>query len=71
MKKLLYFAQKLSISPIFSKTPFSYKSDFGRYHPCPIYEAFTIQLTTNTVIQVTPGGEGRLYRLAEKKGCAL
>ena len=34
MKNILYCHQKWSISPILSKIPFSYISDFGRYHPC-------------------------------------
>ena len=41
MKNILYFHQKWSISPILSKIPFSYISDFGRYHPwTTIYTTF-------------------------------
>ena len=43
MKNILYFHQKLSISPVMSKIPFSYIltiTDFGRYHFCPIWQIF-------------------------------
>jgi hypothetical protein len=43
MKNILYFYQKWSISPILSKIPFSYISDFGRYHPCRISILFQLR----------------------------
>ena len=36
MKNILYCHKKWSISPILSKIPFSYISDFGHSHPCII-----------------------------------
>ena len=50
MKNILYCHQKWSISPILSKIPFSYISDFGRSHPCS-----TIKITEVTIFMVWLG----------------
>ena len=53
MKIILYFHQKLSISPILSKIPFSYISDFGRYHPWHSLSCLSCVFTLVTLAIVT------------------